>query len=264
MNVETVLPAQHAAFLDQLVSKVKADQRLTAVLAGGSMAQGGFDELSDLDLVLVVRGDAYAEISAQKRAFAEGLADLLAAFTGEHVGEPRLLICLYGPELLHVDLKFIVSADLDQLVERPIVIWARDRDAVEAQLDEAEISWPERSPEWFEERSWIWLHYAATKLQRGELFEAMGMIAFFREQVLGPMLHRRLNRPQRGVRKIEQTEAAADKLRHVVTDHTRQGVAAALRNAVDLYLELRSDRPPATSTGGMPELLVPFLETRNP
>lgn len=31
----------------------------------------------------------------------------------------------------------------------------------------------------------------------------MGMLAFFREQVLGPMLYRRASLPQRGVRRIE-------------------------------------------------------------
>ena len=60
-----------------------------------------------LDLVPVVRDAAYAQVTTQKRAVAERFGDLLAAFTGEHVGEPRLLICLYGPELLHGDLKFV-------------------------------------------------------------------------------------------------------------------------------------------------------------
>lgn len=43
------------------------------------------------------------------------------------------------------------------------------------------------SLQWFEARAWIWLHYAATKLARGELYEAIGMLGFFREQVLGPL-----------------------------------------------------------------------------
>ena len=215
------LPPQHAAFLDQLINKKRQDDRFEALLAGGSMVHGGFDELSDLDLVPVVREDAYAHVTMQKRAVAEHFGDLLAAFTGEHVGEPRLLICLYGPELLHVDLKFIVCSDLTQLVERPIVLWARNAAPIEAMLDSAAIVWPERSPDWFEERAWIWLHYGATKLQRGDLFEAMGMIAFFRELVLGPMLSRRLGRPQRGVRKLEQRGAEAGKLDAVVADHRR-------------------------------------------
>jgi hypothetical protein len=34
-----------------------------------------------------------------------------SAFSGEHVGEPRALICLYGPPLLPVDLKFVSLSD---------------------------------------------------------------------------------------------------------------------------------------------------------
>jgi len=42
-----------------------------------------------------------------------------------------------------------------------------------------------------------WAAYAVVKLGRGELFEAPGMLAFFRKQVQGPMLYRRANLPQR-------------------------------------------------------------------
>lgn len=253
------LPSQHAAFLKDLIAKIAEDDRFEALLGGGSMVHGGFDVLSDLDLVPVVRAESYAEISAQKRAVAEGFGELLSAFTGEHVGEPRLLICLYGPELLHVDLKFITSGDLDRLVERPLMLWARDGAAIEAKLDNATIAWPARSADWFEDRAWLWLHYAATKLQRGELFEALGSLDFFREQVLGPMLSRRHGRPQRGVRKIEQLGPEADKLRAVIPDYSKEGIAAALRSAADLYLELRGDAPPAAATRGMPDRLMPFL-----
>jgi hypothetical protein len=47
----------------------------------------------------VVRDHADVQMTTQKRAVAERLADLLAAFMDEHVGEPRLLICLDGPEI---------------------------------------------------------------------------------------------------------------------------------------------------------------------
>ena len=137
----------------------------------------------------------------------------------------------------------------------------RNEAAIKGIVDSAAIVWPERSSDWFEERAWIWLHYGATKLQRGELFEAIGMIAFFREQVLGPMLNRRLGRPQRGVRKIEHMGRDADKLRAAVADYSKECVTLALRNAVRLYVELRSDEPPAVGTRGMPELLMPFLRT---
>jgi predicted nucleotidyltransferase len=103
----STLPSLHATFLATLTEKLKLDDRFEALLAGGSMVHGGFDEHSDIDLVPVVRWEDYAQVLAERREIAGGLGNLLSAFTGEHVGEPRLLICLYGPELLHVDLKWI-------------------------------------------------------------------------------------------------------------------------------------------------------------
>ena len=164
----------HHLRLETIRARLAADPRFVGLLAGGSLLHGGFDEHSDLDLVLVADAGAYDAVMAQRRAIAGSFGELLAAFTGEHVGEPRLLICLYGPDLLHVDLKFVVSEALDHLVERPAVLWDRRGD-LSAKLDRARVSWPDRDFAWFEERFWIWVHYAATKIARGELLEARGM-----------------------------------------------------------------------------------------
>lgn len=101
------LPDLHRSFAEQLKLKLQSDSRIHSLLAGGSFIHGGFDQYSDLDFVVVIDPLYYDEIMAQRMAFAGTLGHLLHAFTGEHVGEPRLLICLFGPELLHVDLKFI-------------------------------------------------------------------------------------------------------------------------------------------------------------
>ncbi len=63
---------------------------------------------------------------------AANLGTLLSAFTGEHVGEPRLLICLYGPELLHVDLKFVSINDIAHRVKDPVILWERGNCVSEA------------------------------------------------------------------------------------------------------------------------------------
>jgi hypothetical protein len=256
------IPHPHATRLRRLLEEIGDDDRFDALLAGGSLVQGTLDEHSDLDLVLVVGDHARIRPESEGRAFAERIGPLLAAFTGEHVGEPRLLICLYGPPLLHVDLKFVRLGESTRLVERPLILWARDPETVARVLDRAEIRWPERSPQWFEDRAWIWLHYAATKLHRGELFEALGMIAFFCDQILGPMLHRRAGRPQRGVRRIETDASAAEMLRSVVATHDRGSIATALANAADLYLRLRTDDPPASQTPTMPQSFRSFLTSR--
>lgn len=259
--MSTALPAMHSRFLERIRAAVAADERFDALLAGGSYVHGGFDEHSDLDLVLVVDEAHYTDIMAARRQFAENLGELLSAFTGEHVGEPRLLICLYGPPLLHVDLKFVTATDLDRRVERPAIVYARDRIAVEARLDAAHIAWPERSSQWFEERSWIWLHYAAAKCGRGELFEAIAMLAFFRDQVLGPMLHRRASRPQRGVRRAEALGMDRDgRLSATLAAHDAASVRAAILAAAALYLDLRDDARPERITPAMPQALYDHLQ----
>ncbi|CCN21975.1 putative plasmid-related protein [Bordetella bronchiseptica 1289] len=254
------LPPLHSQFLEKIHASVAADPRLTALLAAGSYIHGGFDEYSDLDFVIVCDDRSYDEVMAARLEFAQRMGGLLSAFTGEHVGEPRLLICLYGPQLLHVDFKFVTLGDLDRLVERPAVLFARDAQAVEARLDAAAIAWPEATPDWFERRAWIWLHYGASKLARGELYEAIGILGFFREQVLGPMLHRRAGRPQRGVRRIEAVAGEAGaQLAAAVPGPDKDSVRAALLAAIALYVELRTDEPPSEVVSGMPEALYDYV-----
>lgn len=258
--MSSTLPSLHQEFVERVRNSVENDRRLTALLAGGSYIHGGFDQHSDLDFVIVVKDENYEEVMASRHGFAESLGNLLAAFTGEHVGEPRLLICLHGPPLLHVDLKFVLQSSLDRLVERPAVLFARNPGEIESLLDEAAIEWPNAPPDWFEQRAWIWLHYGATKLARGELFEAIGMLGFFREQVLGPMLHRRSGRPQRGVRRIEALDAAsADRLAGTVPDVDRDSVRDAYLVAVDMYLDLRAEDPPRHATKHMPDTIRAYL-----
>ena len=258
--MSSTLPSLHLEYVERVRNRVANDPRLTALLAGGSYIHGGFDRHPDLDFVIVVKEEHYGEVMASRHAFAESLGNLLAAFTGEHVGEPRLLICLHGPPLLHVDLKFVLPSSLERAVERPAVLFARDPAGIEALLDGAAIQWPNASPEWFEQRAWVWLHYGATKLARGELFEAIGMLGFFREQVLGPMLHRRSGRPQRGVRRIEALDASSvQRLAGTVPVFDTRSVGDAYRVAVDMYLDLRADDPPLQMTPCMPGALHDYL-----
>lgn len=259
----TPITGPHAVLLERTVSALRADGRVEAVLAGGSLASGGFDEHSDLDLVIVVRAEVHAAVMGERRAIAESIGGLIAAFTGEHVGEPRLLICLYGPPLVHLDLKFVTLDDLKSVVERPQVVWAREPARAKQCLERADVAWPNRSPQWFEDRAWIWLHYGATKLLRGELFETIGMLAFFREQILGPMFHHQALRPQRGVRRIEQDALATGALAQTVPTLDGAAVRLALERSIDLYEDLRQVDPPPAMAPHMPEALREYIKAGN-
>ncbi|HQQ71965.1 MAG TPA: hypothetical protein PLL92_16900, partial [Alicycliphilus sp.] len=113
------LPGVHRAFLDGALPVLAADERLLGVAAVGSFAEDRMDAHSDLDLVLCCEARDHAALLDGRQALAASLGRLVAAFTGEHVGEPRLLICLYGPPVLHVDLKFMCVDDLGARDDEP-------------------------------------------------------------------------------------------------------------------------------------------------
>jgi hypothetical protein len=197
------------------------------------------DEFSDLDLVVVVRSSAWPGILDRRRAIAASLGPLLEAFTGEHVGEARLLICLYGPPLLHVDLKFLPPEGLQERMEDPVLLW--DRNGVVAPLLAATTArYPAPDRQWIEDRFWIWVHYAAAKLARGELFEVLNFLAFLRGTVLGPLVLAEAGARPNGVRHLEQrAPSRTDQLKATVARYDKLDAARALQHAIRLYQELR-------------------------
>ena len=79
---------------------------------------------------------------------------------------------------------------------------------ISALLEETSPAYPSSSPQWMEDRFWVWVHYSATKLGRSELFELIDTITFNHSSVLGPLiLMHNGHLPQR-VRKFEEHGAS--------------------------------------------------------
>lgn len=177
----------HEEFIEKALPILKADKRLVGVAAGGSWITNSMDEFSDIDLVISVIPEHFDSVMSERPSIAASLGNLLAAFTGEHVNEPRLLICLYGPPLLHVDLKFISAPDIINRIEDPVILWEKDNQ-VSGYIAQKAPKYPLPDLQWIEERFWVWVHYAATKLGRGEIFEVIEFISYLRMNVIGPFI----------------------------------------------------------------------------
>ena len=234
-------PQVHREFLLKSAEILKKDKRILGVAAGGSVILKNMDEFSDLDLVLVIEPKKYDEVLKNRKSIAQSMGPLLESFTGEHVGEPRLLICLYGPPLLHVDLKFISLIDIDKRVEDPIIVWERNS-ILSKRLSKTESKYPPPDLAWIENRFWIWIHYIAGKIGRGELFEIIDALSFLRSHVLGPMiLHRVGARPQ-GVRRIEEYGIEyLNKLKQTIPQHNQVSCFRALEATINLYGNLQKE-----------------------
>nr|WP_293836319.1 aminoglycoside 6-adenylyltransferase [uncultured Arsenicibacter sp.] len=233
-----MIPQVYQTFADRLIRQLAEDQRFIGVAAGGSWRDRQMDRFSDVDLVIV--HDTAALSTEVRKAVARSAGNLLACFTGEHVGEPRLLICLYDDPLLHVDLKFVALPDMRSRVEDPVILWERDQQ-LSAVLSSSEAAFPYPDFQWIEDRFWVWIHYAATKIGRGELFETLAFISFMQQTVLGPLSLIRRDLLPKGVRKLEQLlpEPDQEQMQATLASYDRQSCLKALQNIISYYQTLR-------------------------
>lgn len=236
-----MIPPSHQDFINRTVGILKQDDRIAGVALGGSYITGLMDEFSDLDFVVAVYPEHILQVMRERIEIIKKLGILLSAFTGEHVGEPRLVICLYDAPLLHVDFKFVSLADAGKRIEDPVILYQRDGKALTDAFSAEEASFPMPDLQWIEDRFWVWVHYGAGKIGRGELFEAIGHISFLRQTVIAPLILIRNGKLPRGVRKIE-TDAPDDlpQLLATVATHDPKSCIAALKTEAWLYIKLRA------------------------
>ena len=202
MRHPSSLPPAHGQLLDKIVDCLSQDQRIIGLGISGSYTTNSMDKYSDLDLVVAVEPSAIEAVMVQRIEIVNQIGGLLAAFTGEHVGEPRLIIALFEPDTIHVDFKFVSLPDAATRVDDTKVLWEHDG-LLSAVLDSADFQYPQPDAQWIEDRFWVWSHYGATKIARGEYFEALEFMSFLRATVLSPLALRQNNMTPSGVRKIE-------------------------------------------------------------
>jgi predicted nucleotidyltransferase len=233
-------------FAEQVVNAIRADQSVIGLAAAGSWLTNELDEYSDLDLILVTK-EKVSDNKDKMMAYAARFGTLLNGFTGEHVGEPRVLICLYDDPLLHVDIKFLTLPEVHSLIELPAVLHDTDGQLQKA-IDTAEAKFPYPDYQWIEDRFWTWIHYATLKIGRGEYFEAFDFFSALRMMALGPMVLMKNNSLPRGVRKVEMQLSPADfeKFQTTIPSYDRASLISTLEAAVNLYRDLRKDLFPST------------------
>lgn len=226
-------------FVNKALAVIKKKDSILGLTVGGSWLTSEIDEYSDLDLILVTK-EKVSDDPALMFSYASSFGKLLSAFTGEHVGEPRLLICLYDDPLLHVDIKFLTLDEVNSRVEDPVILYDTNMQLKNI-LSKTEPKYPYPDYQWIEDRFWVWIHYATTKIGRGELFEALDFLSSVRMMVLGPLLQLKNGHLPRGVRKVEMNLSPDDlnKLIQTTARYEKSSIITALETSVQLYRELR-------------------------
>ena len=231
-------------FADKATAILKNDTNVIGLAVAGSWLTDEIDAFSDLDLILVTK-EKVAGDKNKMLHYAKSLGHLLSGFTGEHVGEPRVLICLYENPLLHVDIKFLVLDEFRQRIETPFILFDTDGQ-LKKNLEETVPVFPYPDYQWIEDRFWIWVHYVLLKIGRGEYMEALDCFGFLRMVVFGPLLHIKNGNLPRAVRKVETQLATADfeQLKATIPIYSKSSLLDSLQNSIALYRNLRNELYP--------------------
>ncbi|MFN8336369.1 MAG: nucleotidyltransferase domain-containing protein [Cyclobacteriaceae bacterium] len=227
-------------FANRAKTILEPDSNVIGLAVAGSWLTNDIDEFSDLDLILVTQ----QKISGNKHLmldYAKKLGNFLSGFTGEHIGDPRVLICLYDNPLLHVDIKFVTLEEFHSRIETPSLLIDKSGQLRDA-LNNSQAKFPYPDYQWIEDRFWTWTHYILLKIGRGEYFEAFDSFGILRMIVLGPLLHIKNDSLPKGVRRVETvlSEEDLNKLRLTIPAYGRQSLLDSLRNSVSLYRQLRT------------------------
>ena len=244
MKYPSTLPTAHQQLLSDIIRIFSGDKRVNAIGASGSFASNQMDQYSDLDLVIAIEPAFIDEVMAERFKLVNAIPGYIEGFTGEHVGEPRLIIALYelpqsNPSLVHVDFKFVSLTDAAQRVDNTQVIWERSSLLSDIYAS-SEYGYPQPDCQWIEDRFWIWVHYGAGKIARGEYFEALEFLSFLRTVVLSPLALQQAGLTPSGVRTIEKRlPAFAAELKQTVATAERDTLIPAFTACIAMYIGLR-------------------------
>jgi predicted nucleotidyltransferase len=245
-------PRGHRELLGRAVARLRDDARVVGLVLGGSLARGAADPYSDVDLYVVVRDEAFAEVLAERRAVAEAVGSPLFAFDVDPVpGGSTDRIAVYElPDGLPVklDLMYLKESDLE-----PAPKWAgcavleddggRVGDAVARSEG---LAPPPPKPEELRElnqKFWTWSWYVFGKIVRGELWEALAGLHDIRSLALVPLLDWAAERPHEGYRRLEDKLDAetASRLKATLSALEPEALYAALRAEAELFRGLRAE-----------------------
>ena len=238
---------QHRELLERAFAYFRDDIRIVGLVVGGSLARGGVDFYSDLDLYVVVRDVAFEDVFTEKTSSAEAVGSPLFGFAVDPVagGSTDHIVLYEGP--VKFDFMYLKESDLGPHPRWDGCVVLKDADgrlgAVVARSEALEP--PRPSAEDLSELSqkfWTWCWYAFGKIERGELWEALDGLHSIRTLVLVPLLDWTAERRHEGYRRLERktSQEQASRLSATVAPMRAQAFHAALRAEVELFRELRA------------------------
>jgi predicted nucleotidyltransferase len=238
---------QHRKLLERAFARFRDDTRAVGLVVGGSLARGGADFYSDVDLYVVVRDGAFEDVVAERNSTSQAVGSPLFGFDVDPVpgGSTDHIVLYEGP--VKFDFMYLRESDLGTHPRWDGCVVLKDTDGrVGATVARSEALGPggpsaEDLSE-LNQKFWTLCWYAFGKIERGELWEALDGLHSIRGRALVPLLDWTAERPHEGYRRLERktNQGQASRWSATVAPMQAEPLHAALRAEVGLFRELRA------------------------
>jgi predicted nucleotidyltransferase len=238
---------RHRELLERAFARFRDDIRAVGLVVGGSLARGGADFYSDVDLYVVVRDGDFEDVFAERNSTAEAVGSPLFGFAVDPVagGSTDHIVLYDGP--VKFDFMYLRESDLGPHPRWDGCVVLKDADGrLGAVVARSEALGPPRPSaedlSGLNQKFWTLCWYAFGKIERGELWEALDGLHSIRSLALVPLLDWAAERRHEGYRRLERktNREQASRLSATVAPMRPQPLHAALRAEVELFRELRA------------------------
>lgn len=238
------LPAQRE-LLERVLACYGPDERVLGLMLYGSLARGGGDAFSDIDLNVLADPAHHADLMAEAPATAGGFGRLLYSFRGGR-DEPTQFFAYYDNHV-KLDLDFMLPGQMGVYVERRNHRIFKDTTGELAQAVERAARLPERfvvdptNLAALDAMFWIRCTDAATKAVRGELWRARSVVEGLRVEALAWLAASLDGLRPIGYRRIEE-RVSPDWLAGwsaTIASPERDSLLAAMAALITCYTRLR-------------------------
>ena len=207
--------------------------RAVAGFVAGSVAYGGMDEQSDLDVGICFADDAARDAVWTERWDWE-IAPWFHRFDADHV-KPYFVIYLFDPRV-KTDIPLYTLADLPDAEGGPYVLAWDDTGGLATWAANAvprapDVDWAPAVHE--EERLWAWLVYSLQHVRRGEYYSIAADFFFLRD-VVEQWEARLAGLPRFTVRRAESVLDTTE-LAELFPRPERDDLARALRRVAEIH-----------------------------
>jgi predicted nucleotidyltransferase len=233
---------EHSKLLESAIARLRDDVRVVGLVAGGSLAHGGTDFYSDVDLYIVVQDEALDEIFAERNVTAGTVGSPLFGFDVEPLpgGSTDHIVIYEGP--VKFDFMYLKESDFkpDSKWVGCVVLKDASGHMGDVVAHSEGLAPPQPTSEELLElnqKFWIWCWYVFGKIMRGELWEALDGIHSIRSLALTPLF----DWAHEGYRRLERKTdpEAASRLMATVAAVEPQALYAALQAEMELFRSLR-------------------------